>query len=307
MSPANDAQGPRAGAEPPAEAEPRASTDVLPGPTPRGALRRSLLVWGWGQAATGMRPALLLAPVQAVAIAALILAAITIGTGTGLELVYLGLVGLIVAWGAVALDAYRRAARRRERDGVPGGDGGATELLWLAPILIVASALLWGIGGSGASPSSTTARYVTAWQHDRPAPAAALFVTPPTQAELTEAWERQLTALRAELIRAAATAGPDAGIDPGRPFDSLSFSEDETGRLETAARMRVEIVWWETVHGSFLGLFSTTGRRQVAYEAIGTIELRRLDGPGPLGGTPPGREWRIEQVDLLGSAIPEAP
>lgn len=244
---------------------------------------------------------------QVAAIAVLLFAALTIGLGTGLELVYLGLVGLIVGWGAIALDAYRRAARRRESEDTPGGDGGATELLWLAPILIVASALLWGIGGSGASSSSVTARYVSAWQHDRPEPAAGLFVTPPGRAELTEAWERQLALLRGALIQASAAAGPDAGIDPDRPFDSLSFSQDAAGRSETSARMRVEIVWWETVHGTFLGLFPTTSRRQVTFETVGTVELRRLDGPGPLGGTPPGREWRIDQVDLLGVVIPATP
>ncbi len=262
-----------------------------------------MLVWGWGQAALGRPVALGLGAVQAGAIVALLAAALTIGLGTGVELVFIGLAGLAVAWGAVALDAYRRAASRRATSDGPGGDGGAIELLWLAPPIIVTTALLWGLGGGGASSSSVTSRYVSAWQHDRAAQAAGLFTSPPASAVLKDAWERQEALLRGELIKASAAAGPDAGIDPARPFESLSFTIDPDQEAEHRASMRVQIVWWETVQGTFLGVIPTTSRRQVTYEDIGAIEVDRLDMTGPLGASPAGREWRIERVDLLGVEV----
>ena len=143
--------------------------------SPRGALRRSLVVWGWGQVATGDRWGLALAVGEVAALAALVVFGLPLASGTGANLLLLGGCAFGAAWIAVALNAYRRAIHRRLALGLTGADGGGIDLLWLAPVLIAASSAFWFLGGSGATPDAALSRYVAAWRHDRPGDAIGLL------------------------------------------------------------------------------------------------------------------------------------
>jgi hypothetical protein len=292
---------------------------LLPPPrlvTARGALRRSLLIWGWGQLATGDRRGWLLAGLEAVSLIALVLVGWPAASGSSSDVVFLAGGLFVAAWAAVAIHAYRRAARRRAIFDLVAADGGAVDLLWLSPILIVASTLFWIVGGSGSSADSTTSRYAAAWRHDQAASAGTLFAMPPTVASVHAAWARQDVRLHDELARLSASLGPDAGIDPNAPFDSLRFEPvsdnapqgsagDSVTAADTAVTISVQVVRLETVQDRFLGLFPTSAVRIVPVEELGTIRLRPVPLPGAYGGAPTTIGWRIEALNLLGEQLGE--
>jgi len=292
---------------------------LLPPPTlitPRGALRRSLVVWGWGQVATGDRRGWVLAAVEVVAVATLVVVGVPLASGTGATLLLLAGCAFAVAWGAVALHAYRRAIRRRITFGLTGADGGAIDLLWLAPVLIAASTAFWFAGGSGATPDAALSRYVAAWRHDRTADAIGLFAatpgaatpgaaTPgaatPGAAALETIWRAQDAQLVAQLTQLAASLGSDSGLEPTAPFDAVRF-ELQSGSA-TAETVTMEIVRHETVPDTFLGIFPTTSDRVVPVANVGTVRLALVDVPPPWPGAPATSAWRITGLNLLGQAV----
>ena len=306
---------------------------LLPAPTlisPRGALRRSLVVWGWGQVATGDRRGWALVAVEMLAVAALVVVGLPLASGTDATLLLLGGCGFGAAWVAVALHAYRCAVHRRVTFGLPGADGGAIDLLWLAPVLIAASTAFWFAGGSGATPDAALSRYVAAWRHDRPADAIGLFAASAGSAGLGSAvlgsaplgsasgsaapgsaglgsaaleaiWRAQDARLVAQLTQLAASLGPDSGLDPTAPFDAVRF-EVQSGSATTET-VKVEIVRHETVPDTFLGIFPTTSDQVEPVASLGTVQLALVDVPPPWPGAPATSTWRIAGLNILGQAV----
>lgn len=287
--------------------------------SPRGALRRSLVVWGWGQVAMGDRRGWVLAAVEVVAVAALVIVGVPLASGTGATLPLLGGCAFGVAWIAVALHAYRRTVRRRVAIGLSGADGGAIDLLWLAPVLIAASSAFWFLGGSGATPDAALSRYVAAWRHDRPGDAVGLFsvgsagsagaaaagsvaaATAPGGATLLTMWRAQDAQLVAQLTQLAASLGSDSGLDPTAPFDAVRFERQSAS--PTAETITMEIVRHETVPDTFLGIFPTTDDQVVPVASVGTVRLTLVDVPPPWPGAPTTSTWRIEGLNLLGQSL----
>jgi len=211
----------------------------------------------------------------------------------------------LAVWVGVAIHAYRRAVRRREAFDLPAADGGGIELLWLAPLVILAATGFWLFAGGRASPDAVLVDYLDAWRAGGP-PAAdvagATFATPASAAVLAGAWERQTGRLRNAVIGAAAQAGPDSGIDPGEPFGSVRFVIDPELR-GPERRIAVEIVRHETVRESFFGLLPTTSSRFVPVTALGSIDLVLIPSAPLWDGGPVPEEWRILGVDLLGERL----
>ncbi len=295
--------------------------------SPRGAIRRSLLVWGWGHVATGERRGLLLAPLEVLCLAALLLGALPYASGTASGLVFVALAAFVAAWAAQALDAERRARRRlapfaRADAAVAGA---AVELLWLAPVVVAGATAYWALAGAGGSPDDVVAAYVARWRAGQATEAAALFATPPDPATIRSAWDRQAPRLANMVVAAAAQAGPDGGIDPAEPWRSVRWVDaasveptpggpaavtggvpsDEAGQSEVAGRSVVTavVVRRQSDVDAFLGLVPTRVVRSVPVGELGTIVLRTVSSPGPVSGAPPIVTWRIATLDLLGERL----
>jgi hypothetical protein len=275
--------------------------------TGRGAVRRSLVVWGWGHVATGDRRGFLLAVTEVACLAAFAWFAPPLLDGSLVIAIFGAGAAFLAAWGAIAILAYRRAVKGRLADGSDDRDGGAAELLWLAPVAIVGMTVLWAIGGSLARSDATLARYVHDWQTGNAEGAVSLFVTPPPPADLEVIWERQLATLRNELVSLEAE-GAGGGVQPDEPFASMRFVEptDGAGTGDTR-RVDVEIVRRETIRGSFLGLFPTTSQVLVPVADLGWFDFRRVSEPSSRAGVPDSPVWLIDRFDLLGERYPPSP
>jgi hypothetical protein len=268
-------------------------------------------VWGWGQLATGDRRGWLLVPLQPLAIAVVFVAGPPLVPGAGVTLVYLAGVALLLAWTAVAIHAYRRAVRRRVLVELPGSDGSALALLLFAPLAIAASTALWALGGVAADPATVVDRYVADWRVGRVGAAIARFEERPgTRALVREIWDAQLTALHNELIRLVPRAGPEGGIDPDRPFDTVRWVDG--GPTPGGGHLvRLEVARRETVRGLVLGLLPVSSQRLVPLEQLGSVELVRvpIDLPPETAGVVPSgpwaETWRIRSVEVLGVTLGE--
>lgn len=255
-------------------------------------MRRSLLVWGWGQLATGDARGALLPVAQIGAIVGL-WNAVPYLSGTSAPLLFLAAALVLAAWAGISVHAYRRAVRRREVFGLSAADGSAIELLALAPVLVAGWAFIWTIARPAASVESALADYIGLWAEREPVAAVERFVSRPSPAELLRAWDNQLAALRDELVRLDAEH-PDAGIDPARPLETVRFDSLGGGQLAVTVARR------ETVRELLFGLLPMTSQRRTPISRLGTVRLRTVDDPAPIPGGPPVRKWRIEFVEILG-------
>jgi hypothetical protein len=278
--------------------------------SPRGAIRRSLAVWGWGQLATGDRRGWLLVALELVAIPVFVLLALPYARGTANGFVFVAGALFIAVWAAQALHADRRAVRRASPFAPELRRSAGVELLWLAPIVVAGATGFWSLTGPATSPDDLLADYVALWRSDHPADASALFAVAPDAPALAAAWERQSARLTNEAIRAAAQAGPVGGIDPADPWAAVRW-EPHTGPTggstdaggPDAASADAVVVRRETVRDSFFGLVPTTSDRLLPVAALGTVRMRTVETPGPVPGAPPIVVWRIDGLTLLGESL----
>ena len=274
----------------------------LPAPrlvSPRGALRRSLAVWGWGQVAAGDRRGWLGPPLQVATVAALVVLGPAAAPGTNAPFVFAGTALACAAWAAIAVHAHRVAARRRSALGIEPGQTGALELLFLAPVVVAFSTFFWLAAGRLADPGTVLVDYTEDWQAGRIDLAAARFVVQPSTADLSDEWARQLAGLRNALVRLAAVAGPAAGIDPERPLDSIRWTARPDGSDADGLVVDIEVVREESVRGQLFGLLPSTTQRLVTLERLGTAELRLVPLSSPLDGS----AWRIVRVEIEGVVV----
>ncbi len=274
-------------------------------PTPAGALRRSLIVWGWGQAAAGRHWFLVLAGAQATLLAGLAVLGPPMADGPGIQAVFLAGTVVLGMWAVQALHAYRLTVRRRVPFGLSGGDGHAIEVLWLVPLAVVLATAFWGALGRASSPGAVLDRYVNAWDDARPADAVQLFVTPVDGHALAAVWQRQAPRLRNGLVLAAASIGEGSGIDPDRPFDSLRFDllgASANPEPDGTVRATVRVVRSVTRRGTFLGFVPTTSQEVVPVLDLGRIDLRLVPVPGPVAGVST-EVWQIESIALLDETL----
>lgn len=280
--------------------------------SPRGAIRRSVVVWGWGQIATGDRRGWLLVALEVLAAAGYALIAMPYARGTSSGLVFVAAAAFVAVWAAQALHAERRARHRLAPFAARDPGVAAVELLWLAPIVVAGATAFWSLAGPATSPDNLLAEYVDLWRAGRSSQAAALFAVPPDPAGLAAAWQRQSARLTNESIRAAAQAGPKGGIEPADPWASVRWEAPgqavpsptaEVASADGQFLAEADVVRRETVRDSFLGLVPTTSDRLVPVDRLGTVRLRTVELPGPLPGAPPVVAWRIDAVQLLGESL----
>jgi hypothetical protein len=262
------------------------------------ALRRSLLLWGLGHVSLGDGRGWLLAVVEVLGLASLLLLGPALAATDAAPWLFLGLVAFFAAWGGQAVAAYRLALERG------GRSGGAEAILALAPVAIVAFTGFWLVGGSAGSPSAALQAYVSAWRGERADIASALYEPPRDAASVEREWDAARDYLTGRLTEISA-AGAGTGIDPQAPFSSLLFEfppSDETGggrraRPGDTSRAIIQIVRRETVSDTLFGLVPTASQRTVAVERFGEVRLRAEAVAGP-GGILPAVAWRIAAVCL---------
>lgn len=264
--------------------------------TPRGALRRSLLLPGWGQLATGDRRGVLVAAAFLVGLGALVGVGPAYATGIAAPLVGLAGTALLAGWAGSAIHAHRRASRRRAMFGLDRADGGGLDLLALAPIVIVAGTTLWIGSRAGSSPEGAVADYVSLWRDDAAGIAAGRFASPPGATALDLVWDRQRALLHDELLRLAAT-DPAAGIDASEPTEGVRYELAGGGVVAIVVARR------EPVRELVLGLLPTASQRLVPVARLGTIRLTVVSVPGPIAGGPTVDAWRIRSVEVLRATI----
>lgn len=267
--------------------------------TAAGALRRSLLVWGWGQVSAGDRRGWLGPPVQAAAVALVVLAAPLAG-GTAAPLVFLLAAGLVAAWAAIAAHAWRTAAHRRASLGVEPGGGGEA-MLWLVPLVLAVGAGLWVAGGSDADPALALDAYLADWRAGRAGAAAERFADPPSSTALLAAWDRQAGAVRNAVVRIQA-ADPAVVADPSRLLDGLRWV-DLGATADGGRQLALEAVRQERVRNELFGILPATSQRLVPVERLGIAELRTVpvaSGSGPFG---PVVAWRLVRVEIAGELL----
>jgi hypothetical protein len=271
--------------------------------SPRGALRRSLILWGWGQIAAGGRRGWLGPPLQVGALAGLLAFGPAAARGTNAPLVFLAGALVLGLWVAIPFHAHRVASRRRAALDLPSGQTGGLDLLWLAPVAVVLSTAFWTGTGRLGDPGVVLADYVGDWRAGRVADAAGRFVaTPGEGAALADAWGRQLANLRNDLVRLSAVSGPGSGIDPEQPLETVRWSLQPAEDPGTVL-VDIEVVRRETVRSQVFGWLPSTSQRLVTLERLGTAELRLIDLPGTLGG----QGWRIVRVEVGGVELGGSP
>lgn len=263
----------------------------------RGALRRSLVLWGWGQLAAGDGRGWLGPPAQALAIGALTLA-VPHAAGVAAPLVYLAAAFVMLLWVAIAVHAWHRARRRRLALG-SGPGGGAHDLLWLAPIAVVLGAGFWVVSGTGADPVLTLDAYLAEIGAGRVDAAAGRW-SGVDAAAVGDGSARQSIALRNVVVRVVAE-DPAAEADADHPLRGLRWRF--AGPAATGGRTYVaEVVRSEPVRTQLFGILPTTAQRLVPVEAVGRVELRPVEvaSGGPFG---PVVAWRIVRLELGGEVI----
>lgn len=233
--------------------------------------------WGLGHVALGERRGWLLLTLEAAWLAALFAAAMTLVQTDAWMFVFVLLVGFFAVWAAQAVAAYRLAVAL----GRAGGGAGA--ITALAPVAIVALTLLWLAGGRVSTPGATFQRYVAAWLADRPAEAAALFVTPMSAAEMTSTWIDHASRL---------ANAPDA-----QAADGLRYEIPDGAQLPDRVTIDLEVVRLTTRPGNFLGVFPATRSETELLRHVGRATVVRVPiGPAILGLQPGA--WRIEVIEI---------
>lgn len=240
---------------------------------------------------------------EVAALAALVVVGAALLEGSRAELVFLGIVGFLAAWGGQAIGAYREAVARGARP------GGAIAILALAPVAAGALTGFWLLAGTAGSPSALLERYVSAWREGRTEQASTLFLDPAHASALAERWSLEEAYIRARLAALAARYGPTGGLDPAQPFANLTFvsvgpADPGGGRLParpavSVARFEVRLFRRVPVRGTFFG-FPTASQRSETLEQVGTATLRSVVVPPPLGIGPPSPVWRIESFSIGG-------
>ena len=259
-------------------------------------LNRALLVWGLGHLALGDRRGWLLLAAQPVILAAAAVATVQLVDGTRWLAVFPLLAAIIAVWLAQAVHAHRHAL---ERGRSPGGE--LKVMLFLAAAALVLTGY-WLVGGRHGSPSATLGAYLEAWRSGRPEMAAPLFVLDPLPDQIRAAWTDHDARLRADVARAAASHGRDAGLDPAQPFDSLRFTQTDSSAATGSAAIAMDLVRLQRVESQLLGVIPTASQQTVVIARQMVVRFALLPEPG-LAWLPSGLldswSWQITSIDLV--------
>ena len=232
--------------------------------------------------------------IQPLAIGSLLVASIQLIDGTRWLAIFPPLAALLVAWLAQAVHAYRRAVELGAR---PGGETQAALFLPLAAGVLT---VYWLVGGRHGSPSSTLESYVVAWMANRVDNATDLYVQPPSEDTLGQAWSAQSGYLTQRISALAAQFGPTSGLDAAQPFDSLRFGQPVASGAGRQVVV-IDIVRRQRVETMILGLVPTAGQETVVVERAGTLTLALVEQP-PVAWLPVAQmasfAWRIESVSI---------
>jgi hypothetical protein len=284
----------RSAARPADALSPPATTAArgAPAPSPARVLRRALIGWGLGHVLLGERRGWLLLLLEVVSVVAIGLLAAALIDGTRWLVVFPPLVAFLVVWIGQALDAYRRAVRA---GGEPGGELAMAAVL---PVALAALTAFWLVGGRHGSPTATLQGYIEAWIADRPDVAVTFFAEQPDEATMRSQWAIERADLTASVGRARVRYGPESGLDPEHPFDSLRVRQGATSAGRAA--MNIEIVRSQRVETTLLGIIPTAAQETVPADEPGLVIMLDLvrDAPPAWWPLPPldSYVWKISSI-----------
>lgn len=243
-------------------------------PSASSVLRRSLFFWGTGHIALGDRRGWTLLVLQPLAIIAVLIICAQLIDGTRWLIVFPPLGAVLAVWLAQALSAYRRAVAQ---GAAPTGELQAALFL---PIAVAVLTVFWLVGGRNGTPAATLESYALAWMNRQPQQAAPLYVAPPASAALASEWHAEEAYLAARIAALAQQFGPQSGLDPDKPFDSIRFA-DPVASGERQQTVALDIVRRQRVENMFLGTVPTATQETVLVERAGTLVLTLVPDSPP--------------------------
>ncbi|CAN5528974.1 hypothetical protein BH20CHL6_BH20CHL6_16960 [soil metagenome] len=218
--------------------------------------------------------------------------------------------GFLAVWAMQAVHAHRRAVEEwagREATGeMPGAGGtdgarpsdGASRVLIVAPVAVVAITLVFLVGGRVATPGATVERYVHAWIEGDAGAAASMFVEPLSADEMARDWSADGRRLAARLAGMA----PPTDARPASPGLDLTFVRfeypSEAPADQSTAYVDLWIVETVVVRSTVLGIFPASLRETRVVAHAGRATLRREPVGPALPFLPAAGIWRIERVAI---------
>ena len=252
-------------------------------PEPGHVLRLALIAWGFGHIALGRRATGSgLFILEAVALAGLVVLALTLGSGT-LDLIpFVAGLLFIAAWAAQAVHAYLGARAPAEEE-APTGRTPAAAIAWLTLPLLAWSSGYWLVAGEAASPAAVTDRFVADWTGDRL-----------TDASWSPAVRRAGDRAHDRLVDLCADGRLPEGCEAGGSelFRGVRWRIVEEDGME--ARAIGEIVAYEQRRTTFLGVFSGSETVPVPLDELLTLELGAEPVQAPLPVE--AHEWVVRRA-----------
>jgi hypothetical protein len=263
-----------------AEAPPRA-TGAGSGnrnPDPGRVLVLALLAWGTGHAALGdRRTGWFLLGAELVALLLLALLHVELAETTLAVVPFLAGSAFIVAWGAQAIHAYRRARASQHANGPAMAGSPALAIARIGLPLLVWWSYYWLQGGSAASPAAVLDRFL----RDAPAIAAGDMAAAGRVAIDPDALSADANAAVEALREACETdACRDSTARSLLHGARVRLAATGPGADANAARAVVESVHYERHESRFLGIFPGSDLVPVADDRLLVLELEARDAPG---------------------------
>lgn len=253
---------------------------------PGRVLVLALLAWGSGHAALGERRVgwiLLGAELAALLVVALL--HVMLASTTLVLVPFVAGCLFIVAWGAQAIHAYRRARAASHAIGPAEPGSPAAMIAWLGLPLLIWWSFFWLEGGSAASPGAVLDRFL------RDAPSIA-----EGDAAVAARLAEEPNALALDTRSAVGALRDGCDDDACRDATARTLLHGARVRLigedGGGARAIVESVHYERRDTSFLGIFPGSELVPVADRRLLTLELAPREAPG-LAMNLGARRWVI--------------
>ena len=253
---------------------------------PGRVLRLAVLAWGHGHLALGhRRTAIALIVGEIVGLGGVAWLTASLADTTGYAVPFVAGVAFLVAWGAQAVIAYRRARRALEADDEVGPRSSAAAIAWLSIPLLAWGTGFWLVAADAATPSAVLYRFIEAWDggtlDDGSWPRTA-------DADADEAGRR---------LVALCSSGALGSCDPeGAALRDVRVRISEEGSERATAV--AEAVRFERRETTVLGIFAGSELVPVSVERLLTLRLEAR--PAALGF----RRWVLAEAEGQPSPAP---
>jgi len=253
----------------------------------------ALAAWGLGDLALGRRAsgiAWLFAELGSVAVLAFLFLALA--DTTWYIVPFVAGMAFIAAWGAQAVQAYRRAQRAQGAVGPTPARAPTAAMAWLCLPLLVWGTGFWLVAGSASGPAAVVDAFEASWT--RAAGGAALDAS----LALNPAGEQAARAAigRLQQLCADGRLTKDCADAASNLLRDVRFSI--IPNADGGAVAIAQVVNFERRPSRFLGFFPATDLVPVVQETILSLDLRSVPAPLPGGLDLGARRWRIVEASV---------